>query len=128
MQPVTVLSFGYLHPATPDLAAVDVTLDLRRLLADPAHIPDGDMLDMDGREPAVRNFVFRTPGALDLLDHAFGLTRAVAAVKPITVALGCAGGRHRSVVLAEALHARLLSAGLDVVLRHLHVHLPRVIK
>lgn len=125
---VTVLSFGYLHPRPSDLAAVDVTLDVRRLLADPAHVPDGDMLDMDGRDPAVRTFVFRTPGALDLLDHTRRLVQTMAAVKPVTVAFGCAGGRHRSVVLAGALHAQLSAEGMGVTLRHLHVHLPRVIK
>lgn len=66
---ITIRSQGYLHSLPADLAPADITLDLRRLLADPAHVPDGTMLDMTGLDPAVRTFVFATPGALDLVDQ-----------------------------------------------------------
>jgi UPF0042 nucleotide-binding protein len=36
----------------------------------------------------------------------------------LTVALGCTGGRHRSVYMAERLHGHLEAAGLQVQLRH----------
>ena len=124
---ITIRSFGYLHDRPADLPPADITIDLRRLLADPAHVPDGSMLDMTGLDAAVRRFVFATPGALDLVDNTRRLVRAMADVKPVIVAFGCAGGRHRSVALAHALHDQLASRHLDVSVHHLHVHLPRVI-
>lgn len=125
MHAVKLFSFGYLHGPPP---ATDIPpFDLRRSLFDPAHVPSGDMLDMTGLDAAVRRFVFGTPGALDILADAKAQTLAKAADGPVTVAFGCAGGRHRSVVLAQALHAQLFAAGVPVLLQHLHVHLPRVI-
>lgn len=125
---ITVRSFGFLHVMPADLPPADITIDLRRLLADPAHVPDGSMIDLDGRDPAVRRFVFATPGALDLLDHVRRLVQAMDSIKPTVVDFGCAGGRHRSVVLAAALTSQLAADGYDVSVQHLHVHLPRVIK
>lgn len=126
-QPVTIQSFGYLHLRHP--VPADFTLDLRAVLADPAHVPDGSLLDLDGRDPAVRDFVFATPGATALLDDTVQLAANLLRVKPsVIVAFGCAGGRHRSVALADALGAALTALGHTVVVEHLHVHLPRVIK
>lgn len=127
MHPVTVLSFGYLHPVPVELAAVDITLDLRRLLADPAHVPGADMLDRTGLDEDVVEFVFATPGAVDLASDTARMVRSMARLKPVAVAFGCAGGRHRSVVLASDLGAVLASTKMDVTVRHLHVHLPRVL-
>lgn len=124
---ITVRSFGYLHDMPADLTPADITLDLRRLLADPAHVPDRSMLDMTGLDPTVQDFVFATPGALDLLHHVSGLVQSMDTIKPTIVDFGCAGGRHRSVALAAALADQLDAAGYDVSVHHLHVHLPRVI-
>lgn len=126
MHPVKVLSFGYLHGPAP--TATIPPFDLRRALFDPAHVPSGDLLDLTGLHVAVRRFVFGTPGALDILADAKAQTLAKAADGPVTVAFGCAGGRHRSVALAQALHDQLTAAGVPVLVQHLHVHLPRVIK
>jgi UPF0042 nucleotide-binding protein len=127
MHPVTVLSFGYLHPPTPELDTVDITLDLRRLLADPAHVPGADMLDRTGLDEDVSRFVFATPGAVELASTTARLVRSMARLKPVTAAFGCAGGRHRSVALASDLALLLAFAEVDVTVRHLHVHLPRVL-
>ena len=127
MHPITVLSFGYLHPWPKDEPNADIVLDLRRLLADPAHRPEGNMLDMTGLDPRVENFVFATPGAYLLVHTAFNLAVTAAQLKPVTVAFGCAGGRHRSVACAEKVAWLLQGAGQKTTPRHLHVHLPRVI-
>jgi RNase adaptor protein for sRNA GlmZ degradation len=128
MHPVKIYSFGYLHDRPAVLDTADITLDLRRLLADPAHVPGGDMLDLTGLDMTVRRFVRATPGALALVDHTRALVLALAAVKPVVVVKGCAGGRHRSVSAAQDLHDQLTAAGVPVLVQHLHVHLPRVIK
>lgn len=125
---ITIRSFGYLHARPADLLPADITIDLRRLLADPAHVPDGSMLDLTGLDPAVQAFVFATPGALDLLHHLNGLVQALDAIKPTIMDLGCAGGRHRSPALAAALAAQLDADGYDVSVQHVHIHLPRVIR
>lgn len=125
---ITIRSFGYLHDKPTDLPPADITIDLRRLLADPAHVPDGSMLDLTGLDPAVQAFVFATPGALDVLRHVIGLVQSMDALKPTVADFGCAGGRHRSVALAAALADELDAADYDVSVQHLHVHLPRIIR
>lgn len=129
MHPITVYSFGYLHPMPEDLPPFDITVDLRRLLADPAHRPEGDMLDMTGLDATVEDFVLKTPGALDLRWGIYRMARDLHEFKPVHLGIGCAGGRHRSVATAEAVRALLTSASVqDVTVQHLHVHLPRVIR
>lgn len=128
MHPITILSFGYLHSWPQDAPTPDITVDLRRLLADPAHVPNGAMLDMNGLDESIREFVFATPGARALMFNVRRTVADMSAIKPIVVALGCAGGRHRSVVLAAELYVQLAVAGYEVSVKHLHVHLPRVIR
>ena len=125
MYPITILSFGYLHGEPPK---ADITVDLRELLADPAHRPEGDMLDMTGLDAAVSDFVFRTRGAGTLVDDLYRLVVGLAQVKPVRLALGCAGGRHRSTAIAQALCDAMTSGDVEAEVLHLHVHLPRVIR
>ncbi len=125
MHNVKVLSFGYLHDTPPK---ADITIDLRELLSDPAHRPQGDMLDMTGLDKEVADFVFATPGASMLIHAIFSLVAAAAQIKPITIAIGCAGGRHRSVAFAEKIQWLISATNNKVELEHLHIHLPRVIK
>lgn len=124
--PITVISFGFLHDNPPQ---ADVTLDLRRLLADPAHVPSGHMLDQRGDiDEAVYEFVLATPGASILAEETGRLVRRMARIKPIVVALGCAGGKHRAAAMARAIAEELMDHGCEVAVTHLHAHLPRVIK
>ncbi|NUT91251.1 MAG: hypothetical protein HOY78_04400 [Saccharothrix sp.] len=131
-QPPTVhlVSFGYLHSEPP---AADIIVDVRQVLRDPARARDGGLLDLDGRDPWVFAAVLDTPGALSLAAGVYlGAVSLHQAGKPVTVAIGCAGGRHRSVALVE--HLALLLAADDygdpvpVRVDHLHVHLPRVLR
>ncbi|MFE9744048.1 hypothetical protein ACFYOT_04000 [Saccharothrix saharensis] len=122
---VRVVSFGYLHSTPP---TAELTLDVRRYLRDPARVRDAGLLDSNGLDTRVRDMVKTTPGA----DTALLASRlfALALVhhgKPVTIAIGCAGGRHRSVALAELLAADLRSCGIPAQVRHLHIDLPRVL-
>lgn len=130
MHPITVYSFGYLHPWPEGVEkpSKEDTYDLRERLADPAHVPSGAMLDMTGLDEEVRMFVFTTEGAPELFYKILDEARAKALDEPVTVAFGCAGGRHRSVAMAQELHYWLGTYGHQATVHHLHVHLPRVIR
>jgi RNase adaptor protein for sRNA GlmZ degradation len=82
-----------------------------RFLDNPYWVPE--LKPLDGREPAVREYVLGQPAASCLLD---GLEATLAPLlaeyrsrgrSELTVAFGCTGGRHRSVVLAQELARRL---------------------
>lgn len=122
MPEVIVYSFGYLHGDPPP---ADVTIDVRKALLDP-HI-DADLRQLDGFNRRVRQRVMETPGAKELVVAVELVARAMAlGSSQVTIAFGCAGGRHRSVVLAKEVAIRLGTAGpegyrLDAKDRHLHV-------
>lgn len=131
---VLVVTHGFHHDMPADTEAADFAFDLRRFLADPAHRPEGDMLDLTGLHPAVRAFVLATPGAKPLLRNAVRLVRDAARVKPVVVWVGCAGGKHRAAAIGEELAVRLRRRGwrfwarpLRVEMRHLHKDLDRVV-
>jgi UPF0042 nucleotide-binding protein len=122
---VRVLSFGYLwHPNPAELPGtqrLDVVVDLRAMLHNPYHDPA--MRERTGLEPVVRDYVLSTPGAMEILASTASLTVSALRQKgprglAVTVAFGCAGGRHRSVVLANELHSVLDQAGVRTEVIH----------
>lgn len=122
---VAVTSFGYLHGPAPD---AEITLDVRNNLRDPH--PDPVMRGLTGLDTRVRHHVLRTPGALVLVAHVVLLTRDLVELPTsqggtFRIAIGCAGGRHRSVVLASEIAETLKVAGV-VQLTHRDVHRPVV--
>jgi RNase adaptor protein for sRNA GlmZ degradation len=119
---IRLISFGYLHASPP---VADLVLDVRRYLRDPAAARD--ILDRDGREHVVQDVVLRTAGAAASVN---ALTEYIAGFPDhheCVVAIGCAGGRHQSVALAELVAETVRAAGRPVDVTHLHVHLPRVL-
>jgi rhodanese/phosphatase family RapZ-like protein len=112
---VTCLAFGYKNGAPADAAL----LFDARFLDNPYWVPE--LRPLSGRDPAVTEFVMKQPAAGKLLDD---VQRMVADLLPLyqekgrmhlVVAFGCTGGRHRSVVLASELAARLREMeGIDV--------------
>ncbi|MGO4245215.1 RNase adapter RapZ, partial [Janibacter sp. RAF20_2_2] len=66
-----------------------------------------------GQETQVSDFVLSQPGAREFIDGVEGLMRPVIGGylrenrRYVTLAVGCTGGKHRSVAIAEALAARL---------------------
>ena len=127
--PIELTSFGYLHQPTgsdgqPVPPTADRTEDVRERLRDPAAARG--ILDLDGRHPRVQAVVLATPGAPELLDNL--TSYALLPAGPRRIAIGCAGGKHRACALVELLAQRLLEHGVPVTVRHLHAHLPRVLK
>lgn len=115
---VTCLAFAYKNGIPEGSAWV---IDAR-FLDNPYWVPE--LRPLTGLEPAVREHVLGQPSALALLE---GLEAALARLLPeyarrgrmeLTVAFGCTGGRHRSVVLAAEMACRLRAvAGIDVEFR-----------
>lgn len=130
MHPITVLSFGYLHPWPEGVEkpGEDLTFDLREKLADPAHVLPEEKRDLTGFDEEIESFVFQTPRAPEVFQRIVTTVIRKAASESCAVAVGCAGGRHRSVAVANVLRAYLRTLDYEVSARHLHVHLPRVIR
>jgi UPF0042 nucleotide-binding protein len=116
---VTVLSFGFKYGLPPD---ADLVADCR-FLPNPFWIPE--LSGHTGLEQQVKDYVLEQEGAGEFID---AYTTALAPVlagyrrenkRHATIALGCTGGKHRSVVIAEELGRRLGELpGLNVSVKH----------
>lgn len=125
-----LVSFGYLHLSTtldgqPVAPAADRVEDVRYTLRDPAAARV--LLDLDGYDPRVQQAVLNTPGARELLDDLVADALSPS-TWPRTFAIGCQGGKHRAAALIILLARELQERGFQVHVRHLHAHLPRVLK
>ncbi len=115
---LTVVSFGFRF-GIPTHA--DLVLDVR-FLPNPFFIPE--LKPFPGTDPKVAAFVLGQPDAKAFLERlqdlfAFLLPRYRSEGKSyLTIAIGCTGGKHRSVALASALAERLEAAGQPVRLWH----------
>ncbi|WUD25346.1 RNase adapter RapZ [Lentzea sp. NBC_00516] len=116
---VTVLSFGYKYGLPMD---ADLVMDVR-FLPNPFWIPE--LREQTGLDGEVRNYVLSQEGADEFLDRYHELLRLIGAgyrregKRYLTLAIGCTGGKHRSVALSEELAARLASEdGMAVKVVH----------
>jgi UPF0042 nucleotide-binding protein len=115
---VTLVSFGFRF-GIPTHA--DMVLDVR-FLPNPFFIPE--LKPHPGTDPRVSGFVLGQPDAKAFLERitdllGFRLPRYRAEGKTyLTIAIGCTGGKHRSVAVAGALSERLEGAGQPVRLWH----------
>jgi RNase adapter protein RapZ len=115
---LTMVSFGYKYGLPVD---ADVVIDCR-LLPNPHWVPE--LRELTGEDEAVRDYVMSQPGAPQFLQAATDLLRRyeqgyVGEGKHYaTIAIGCTGGRHRSVAVAAELARRLRADGIDVQLSH----------
>lgn len=128
---ISIFTRGYLHDVPRWVPTWNVELDLRGL-RDPAHVLPEHMRDLRGDlDEEVRAFVLETHGAPEVLGRLVSdVLGAFAASEDgdVVVMIGCAGGKHRAASFGVFLTALLRAAGFTVNLRHLHAHLPRVIK
>ncbi|HEY5555254.1 MAG TPA: RNase adapter RapZ, partial [Cellulomonas sp.] len=108
---INIVSFGFKYGIPLD---ADHVVDVR-FLTNPYWI--SELRHLTGRDAPVRDFVLGLPGALEFVD------RYVSALEPVlrgylheekryvTIAVGCTGGKHRSVAISEAIAARLRDQG-----------------
>ncbi|TDC63823.1 RNase adapter RapZ [Micromonospora sp. KC207] len=115
---ITVLSFGFKYGLPPD---ADFVLDAR-FLPNPYWVPE--LREHTGREEAVSAYVLGQEGADAFVGTYAGLVNATTVgferegKRYLTVAVGCTGGKHRSVAIAEELAARLRHSGLAANAQH----------
>lgn len=115
---IAVVSFGFKHGVPLD---ADLVFDVR-FLANPFWIPE--MREQDGTHAEVEQFVLSDPLTEPLLEKLFNLIefsipQYIKEGKAyLTIAIGCTGGKHRSVVVANELARFLASANYVVRVEH----------
>ncbi|HEX6888099.1 MAG TPA: RNase adapter RapZ [Candidatus Nanopelagicales bacterium] len=114
----TVMSFGFKYGLPMD---ADYVADLR-FLPNPYWIPE--LRELRGTDGPVNDYVVSQEGAAEFLElYARVIDLATDGYlregkRFATIAVGCTGGKHRSVAMAENLGARLVHAGLEVTVVH----------
>lgn len=116
---VTLMSFGFKYGLPPD---VDLVADMRFL---PNPFWSEDLRPLTGEDPRVREYVLGQEGATQFLDAYATALRPVLEgyqrenKRHSVIAIGCTGGKHRSVVMTRELAARLSDvAGVAVRVAH----------
>jgi RNase adapter protein RapZ len=114
----SVISFGYKHGIPLD---VDIVFDCR-FLPNPYWVEE--LQPYSGLDAPVRDYVLGQPDSVAFLEKVDDLLTSILPAfhregkSYLTIAIGCTGGRHRSVVLAEALSARLGAHGQGASVFH----------
>ncbi|MBI3910535.1 MAG: RNase adapter RapZ [Armatimonadetes bacterium] len=115
---ITVLSFGFKYGLPLD---ADLVFDVR-FLANPHYVRE--LRWRDGGDPAVAEYVRQDPKTAPFLARLcdlveFSIPHYIAEGKAyLTIAIGCTGGRHRSVVVAEDLAQFLRREGYEPLVQH----------
>ena len=115
---INVLSFGFKYGTPYD---ADLIMDVR-FLANPYFI--AELKELDGEAQKIKDFVLGHNDTrlfldkyLDLLDYLIPLYEKEGKAY-LTIALGCTGGRHRSVTVARTIYEHIHAMGKTVELNH----------
>jgi UPF0042 nucleotide-binding protein len=121
---INVVSFGFKHGIPYD---ADLIMDVR-FVVNPYFVPD--LKELDGETQETRAFVLEHPETkafleryLELLDYLIPLYEKEGKAY-LTIALGCTGGRHRSVAIARAIFDHIRAMGKTVAINHRDRALP----
>ena len=115
---ISVISFGYRNGIPPDS---DLVFDVR-FLPNPNYIPR--FKNRTGKDPAVAQYIRSFPQTVEFIDR---ISQLLIYLLPhyiregksyLTIAFGCTGGQHRSVMIAEEIHRRLQEAGFKTKVSH----------
>jgi UPF0042 nucleotide-binding protein len=115
---IAVMSFGFKYGIPLD---ADLVFDMR-FLPNPFWIPE--LRAKNGTDPAVSTYVMNKRGAAEFLDRVVDLMQPMIVGyqregrRYVTLSVGCTGGKHRSVAIAEALAERLNSEDVATILVH----------
>ena len=120
---VQILSFGYKYGLPFE---ADLVMDVR-FLPNPYFVEG--LKDLDGCNPEVTEWVLRWPAVREFLtDYSQLVLKLLPSYveegkRYLTIAIGCTGGKHRSVVIAEQIAARLRQDNYYVSVFHRDIHL-----
>ncbi len=115
---IYVTSFGFRHGVPPDS---DLVFDVR-FLPNPNYIPRFKRLS--GRHPSVARYIRSFPQTMEFVERIsdlliYLLPHYIDEGKSyLTIAFGCTGGQHRSVMMTDEIHKRLKRAGYKVKATH----------
>jgi UPF0042 nucleotide-binding protein len=115
---IDITSFGYRHGVPADS---DLVFDVR-FLPNPNYIPE--FKNLTGRNPSVVRYIRSFPQTIEFIDRISDLLiyliphYAREGKSYLTIAFGCTGGHHRSVMIAGAIRKRLAHAGFQVKETH----------
>jgi len=115
---VQLVSFGFKHGLPLD---ADLVFDVR-FLPNPNYVPE--LRHKSGLDGEVKEYVLRFPITADLLRHLEGLIEFLLpqynqeGKSQLVVAIGCTGGQHRSVVIAEELARSLRGSASRISVQH----------
>lgn len=122
---IHVISFGFKYGLPPE---ADMVMDVRFLL-NPFFVPE--LKDLDGEDANIRKFVLETADAAaliqkytDLVDFLIPLYQKEGKTQ-LSIAVGCTGGRHRSVAVARSLCDHIAARRHRVELIHRDIHQPQ---
>ncbi|MBA3410470.1 MAG: RNase adapter RapZ [Geodermatophilaceae bacterium] len=114
----TVMSFGYKYGLPLD---ADLVVDVR-FLPNPHWLPE--LRPLTGQNPEVRAYVLGQETAGEFIDSYMKILRLIGTgyqregKRYLTLAVGCTGGKHRSVAISEELVARLAAEGVHTTVVH----------
>jgi UPF0042 nucleotide-binding protein len=115
---IDITSFGYRHGVPPDS---DLVFDVR-FLPNPNYIPE--FKNLTGRHPRVARYIRSFPQTMEFIER---ISELLVYLIPhyiregksyLTIAFGCTGGHHRSVMIASEIRKRLALAGFKVKETH----------
>ncbi|MFZ5945732.1 MAG: RNase adapter RapZ [Bacillota bacterium] len=115
---VTVMSFGYKYGIPLD---TDLLVDVR-FLPNPYYIPE--LKELTGSEKQVQDYIFKSPVSHEFLEKyykllSFLIPNYISEGKThLVIAIGCTGGRHRSVAIANSLGQLLQNEDYQVTVKH----------
>jgi UPF0042 nucleotide-binding protein len=120
---INILSFGFKYGTPHDASLI---MDVR-FLANPYFVPE--LKALNGKSPDIKNYVLNNNEAtrflkkyLDLLDYLIPLYEKEGK-SYLTIAVGCTGGRHRSVSIAEAIFEHIKKPGRQIIITHRDISL-----
>ncbi len=115
---ITIITFGYKFGVPYD---IDLLFDVR-FLRNPFFVPE--LKPLTGEDPRVRTFVLADPDAIAFIGQLEQLFKFLIPLfererrSYLNVAIGCTGGRHRSVAVAKRLQEGFASAGYQATVAH----------
>ena len=120
---INILSFGFKYGTPHDASLI---MDVR-FLANPYFVPE--LKALNGKSPNIKNYVLNNDEArrflkkyLDLLDYLIPLYEKEGK-SYLTIAVGCTGGRHRSVSISEAIFEHIKKPGRQIIITHRDINL-----